>query len=226
MDSRGGATTKSALIFDLDGVLTNTVEFHYQSWNRLANDLGFSFSRRENEKLRGLSRAEALELFLAGRCREYDSPSLMEQKNRYFLEAITGLGPHDLEPGVAELLDRASREGVPLGLASSSRNARLVAQRLGIHGRFDAFADGCSGLRPKPAPDLFVWVAGQLGLPPGSCVVVEDAEAGVEAALAGGFRVVGLGPAERVGDAHLVLPDLAGATLELLLGLDGTGAGQ
>ena len=205
------------LIFDLDGVLTDTVEYHYRSWQRLAGELGLPFDREANEALLGRSRPDALELFLDGRLPGSDRDDLLQRKNRYFLESIDELGPDDLAPGVPELLEEARERGAGLGLASASRNARLVCERLGVLELFDAFADGCSGLRPKPHPDIFLWVAGALGLPPARCTVIEDARAGVEAARAGGFRVVGLGPSERVGDADLVLPDLEGVRLERLL---------
>lgn len=208
---------RAGIIFDLDGVLTDTVEFHYRSWKRLAGELGITFSRGANEALRGRSRGEALELFLAGRSKESDPRELRERKNGYFLEYVAELGPQHLLAGVEGLLHSARAAGLGLGLASSSQNARLVCSKLGVLDLFDAFADGCSGLRPKPEPDTFLWVAGRLDLRPQECVVVEDATAGVAAALAGGFRVVGLGPRERVGKAHLVLNDLGQATLDDLL---------
>ena len=214
---------QAGIIFDLDGVLTDTVEFHFRSWQRLAVELGLPFSRVENEALRGRSRLDALELFLDGRPIEGDRQELMERKNRYFLESIEELGPQHLAPGAGELLAAAGKKGVRLGLASASRNAQLVCSRLGILPLFDAYADGCTGLRPKPEPDSFLWVAGRLDLTPGQCTVVEDAMAGVAAARAGGFRVVGLGPIERVGEADLVLEDLSQVSLEDLLGSGSTG---
>lgn len=205
------------VIFDLDGVLVDTVELHYRSWQRLADELGLPFSRAANERLRGRSRWDALELFLDGRSSPLDSDSLLARKNRYFLAYAREIGPDDLSPGAGRLLRQARERGVRIGLASSSRNARLVCGQLGILPFFDAFADGASGLRPKPAPDSFLWVAGGLGLRPDECTVVEDAQAGVEAALTGGFRVVGLGPRERVGKAHLVLPGMADLRVDDLL---------
>jgi beta-phosphoglucomutase len=209
---------QAGLIFDLDGVLTDTEEFHYRSWQRLADELGIPFSRAAGNELRGRSRDHALDLFLAERRVEREErEGLLARKNEYFLAQIADLGPDHLAPGALRLLREAQAEGVRLALASSSRNARLVCRRLGILDLFGAFVDGCSGLRPKPWPDAFLWAAGRLGLAPADCVVVEDSAAGVEAALAGGLRVVGLGPAERVGAAHLVLPGLEGGALADLL---------
>lgn len=213
------------IIFDLDGVLTDTEEFHFRSWQRLADELGLPFSRESADKLRGRSREDALEQFLAGRPGqfqrgergEFERSMLLERKNDYFLELIENLGPGNLQPGVLELLESARLRGVRLGLASSSRNAWNVCLRLGILQSFEAFADGNCGLRPKPAPDIFLWVAGRLDLRPAHCVIVEDAEAGVEAGVAGGFTVVGVGPPERVGSAHLVRPDLSALSLDRIL---------
>lgn len=171
-------------IFDLDGVLTDTAELHYGSWRRLAEEEGVSFSREANAALLGRTREHALDLWLGGRpCSPGQRADLLRRKNAYFLEALEGLGPGDLLPGVGELLHGARARGVRLGLASSSRNARRVCDRLGVTGLFDAFADGSSVVNPKPAPDIFLWVAGRLGLHPARCVVFEDSGAGVRAAL-------------------------------------------
>ncbi|MBB5293259.1 beta-phosphoglucomutase family hydrolase (plasmid) [Deinococcus metallilatus] len=202
-------------IFDLDGVLTDTVELHYHSWQRLAEEEGVPFSREANAALLGRTREDALDLWLNGRpCSPEQRADLLWRKNASFLEALEGLGPGDLLPGVAELLHEARERGVRLGLASSSRNARRVCDRLGVTALFGAFADGSSVVNPKPAPDIFLWVAGRLGLHPTRCLVFEDSEAGVRAALAGGFPVVGLGDPARVGHATWVRPDLNGATVE------------
>ncbi len=211
------STAPDGLIFDVDGVLADTVEIHYQAWRRLADDLGWRFSREANEHLRGLSRPDALERFLDGREVATPHDVLLERKNRYFLEALAELGPADVAPGVHALMRTARARGMRLGVASGSRNARLVCERLGLLQRFDAFADPTRVARGKPAPDLFVWVAGALGLAPRACVVIEDAAAGVEAALAGGFRVVGVGPVARVGRAHHVVADLADLALDDLV---------
>lgn len=201
-------------IFDMDGVIADTVEYHYRSWQRLADEEGIPFARADNDRLLGRSRAEALQLFLGERTLgESEARRWQERKQRYFLEAMQDFGPHDALPGVRELLAEARAAGVKLGLASSSHNVTLVLERLELVDAFDAVADGSVVANPKPAPDVFVWVAGALGLPPRRCVVFEDAEAGVAAARAGGFAVVGLGPAERVGRADRVRGDLRGATV-------------
>ncbi|WP_034388767.1 beta-phosphoglucomutase [Deinococcus sp. YIM 77859] len=211
---------KSGFIFDLDGVLTDTAELHYHSWRRLAEEEDMPFSREANAALLGRTREDALDLWLGGRsCSPEKRDELLRRKNAYFLEALEKLGPGDLLPGVADLLAEARARGVRLGLASSSRNARRVCDRLGVTALFDAFADGASVVHPKPAPDIFLWVAGRLGLHPARCIVFEDSEAGVRGARAGGFLVVGLGDPARVGGANWVRPDLRGAAAEAFLKL-------
>ncbi|MGE5252237.1 MAG: beta-phosphoglucomutase [Bacteroidota bacterium] len=205
-------------IFDLDGVLTDTAEFHYRGWKRLADELDIPFTRQENEALRGIPRRDSLMLILGGRVySEEGIQEMMERKNRYYVESIRGITPRDLLPGARGLLEEIHAAGLKSALGSASRNALEVVQRLGIESLLNAIADGNSVEIQKPAPDLFLHAAAQLGLTPGECVVVEDAAAGIQAARAGGFRSVGLGPRERVGAADVVYPSLVGVHLSGLL---------
>jgi len=135
---------------------------------------------------------------------------MMERKNGYYVHFIQNMTPKDLLPGAIALLDELRQAGIKIGIGSASKNARAVLERLGIADKVDAIADGYSVQQPKPAPDLFLYAAKQLGLEPAQSVVVEDAAAGIDAALAASMLAVGLGPAERVGAAHVVLPSLAG----------------
>jgi kojibiose phosphorylase len=199
------------VIFDLDGVLTETAEYHYRGWQRLADEEGIPFDRQANEAMRGLSRQDSLLQMLGDRSRtEEQLQEMMERKNRYYLEFIKDVSPADLLPGAVELLDELRSAGIKVAIGSASKNAQEVIQRLGVGDRVDTISDGYSVTRSKPAPDLFLHAANQLGLAPEHCVVVEDAASGVEAALAAGMWAVGLGPVERVGTAHVVLPSLAG----------------
>ena len=203
-----------AFIFDLDGVITDTAEYHYRGWKRLADEEGLSFTREDNEHLRGIPRRESLMLILKDRIYpEEKIQEMMERKNSYYLEFIKEISPRDLLPGAKELLEEIRAAGLKNALGSASKNAGEVIERLGIRSLFDAISDGHSVERQKPAPDLFLHAARQLNLSPAECVVVEDAAAGIEAALAGGFRSVGLGPPERVGKAEVVLPNLEGVRL-------------
>src|SRR5215208_5823570 len=185
--------TIRGFIFDLDGVLTDTAEYHYRGWKRLAEEEGLPFTRADNEALRGIPRRESLMLILRERTfPEEKILGLMNRKNNYCLEFIREISPKDLLPGAREILDEIKAQGLKSGLGSASKNAREVVQRLGIAHLLDAIADGNSVARQKPAPDLFLHAAALLKLMPDECVVVEDAAAGVEAGRAGGFYTVGL----------------------------------
>lgn len=201
-------------IFDLDGVLTNTAEYHYLSWLRLAQEEGIPFSREDNEALRGVPRQASLMLVLKGRkVPEAQMQEMLDRKNSYYQEYLTEITPTDILPGVTDFLDEAKASGILLGVGSASKNALTVLNRLGITGLFDVIGDGHCVVNAKPAPDLFVWVAGGFGLNPARCVVFEDAEAGIEAALKGGFRAFGIGPEERVGKAHQIRENMEGLRL-------------
>ena len=207
-----------AFIFDLDGVITDTAEYHYRAWQRLADEEGFPFDRTVNEQLRGISRRASLDIILAGRSLPEDQIlGLMARKNQYYVDMLDQVSPADLLPGAVELLHEARAAGIRTALGSASRNAWTVIERLGIADLFDAISDGASVERTKPAPDLFLHAAAQLGVPPADCAVFEDAEAGILAAQAAGMRTVGLGPPARVGMADVVFPSLADVRLADLL---------
>jgi kojibiose phosphorylase len=205
-------------IFDLDGVLVDTAEYHYLGWQRLANEEGLPFDRKANEALRGISRRESLLLILKGRpVSEAKIQELMDRKNRYYVEYIQQITPGDMLPGALDLLIEIRLAGLKCAIGSASKNTCTVVAKLGIHHLVDAISDGYSVTHPKPAPDLFLHAARQLGLQPALCVVVEDAAAGAEAAIVGGFHSMGLGPRERVGAAEVVYPSLAGLHLTRIL---------
>jgi beta-phosphoglucomutase len=210
--------TIKGFIFDLDGVLTDTAEYHYRGWKRLAQEEDLPFSREDNEHLRGIPRRESLLLILKDRkMPETKMIEMMERKNSYYLDFIREISPRDLLPGARELLEEVHGAGLKIALGSASKNAAEVLDRLGIRSLFDAISDGHSVERQKPAPDLFLHAAQQLGLSPRECVVIEDAAAGIEAARAGGFYSIGLGPAERVGAADASFASLEDLRLADLL---------
>jgi len=205
-------------IFDLDGVLTDTAEYHYRGWKRLADEEGIPFTREDNELLRGIPRRESLMLILKERTYpEEKILEMMDRKNNYYLQFIREVSPKDLLPGARELLEEIHKAGLKSALGSASKNAPDVIRRLGIASLLDAISDGSSVERQKPAPDLFLHAARQLNLKPEECVVFEDAAAGIQAGRAGGFHTVGLGPRERVGDADVLLPSLESVKLAGLL---------
>jgi len=203
-----------AFIFDVDGVLTDTVELHYRSWRRLATEEGIPFSRALNDQMRGLNRWASLDLFLSGRAvSDAVAQDLLRRKNEYFLESLDELAQKGPLPGVRALLEELDRGGILVAIGSASRNAREVVRLLGLDGFIAAYSDGHAVQRSKPAPDVFLEAARMLGVEPAACVVVEDAEAGVEAAHAAGMRVIGIGPRARVGNADLTVDTLDGLTL-------------
>ena len=210
----------AAFIFDLDGVLTDTSEYHYLSWKRLAEEEGIPFTREDNEALRGVSRRESLNRLLKGRqIDEETAQDWMTRKNAYYRAYLEALSPDNLLPGVRPFLEEARRRGIRLGVGSASRNASTVLDHLQIMPLLDAVGDGYCVVNAKPAPDLFVWVAGRLDVPVARCVVFEDAEAGVQAARQAGMRCVGIGPAARVGAADVVCDGLQAISVERALAL-------
>ncbi|MEO0687157.1 MAG: beta-phosphoglucomutase, partial [Cyanobacteria bacterium J06649_11] len=208
-------TEIKGFIFDLDGVLTDTAEFHYQAWQKLADEENIPFDRKANEELRGVSRRDSLLKIIGERkYSETQIEEMMERKNRYYVESIGLITPYYLLPGAANLLDELRSQGIKIALGSASKNARTVIEKLGIADKLDFIADGNSVKRSKPAPDLFLYAASQLGLEPAQCIVVEDAASGIEAALAAGMLTIGIGSPERVAAAQIILPNLQGANLK------------
>lgn len=207
-----------AFIFDLDGVLTDTAEYHFQAWKRMADEEGIPFNRQDNEQLRGVSRRASLELILKDTTfPEAKIQELMERKNNYYRELITQITKNDLLSGAVELLKELKSRSFKLALASASKNAPLVVKKLSIISFFDALADGHSVSKTKPAPDLFLYAAKQLNKPPAKCIVVEDAEAGIEAAKTANMWTIGIGPRTRVGAADFIYQSVAEIEVDKLL---------
>lgn len=212
-----------ACIFDLDGVIIDTAHFHYLAWQRLAKELGISFNEKDNERLKGVSRMKSLEIILEIGGKKA-SPGQMEEwatkKNEWFVEYVDTIKPDDIFPGVRRLLDDLKKHQFRLALASSSKNAPRVIRLLGIDKLFDAVVDGTMIKNSKPHPEVFLLAAQKLGLEPSRCVVFEDAEAGVEAALAAGMRCVGVGDPAVLNHANLVVRHTGDFTLENLKELE------
>jgi beta-phosphoglucomutase len=211
-----------AVIFDLDGVIVSTDEFHYRAWQRLADEEGVSFDRLVNNRLRGVSRMQSLEILLERSARQYspdEKLALAQRKNGYYRELLKSLAPRDILPGAAEVIAHLRARGVKLAVASSSKNAGEILRRIGLSGAFDATVDGNDITHSKPHPEVFVKAAAALGVLPPQCLVVEDAQAGVEAALAGGMAVLAVGHASCDPRAHAAASDLAGITIEQMLAI-------
>ncbi len=190
------------IIFDLDGVITETSEYHYQSWQRMADEEGLDFNREVNEKLRGVSRRRSLEIILDDKeLTEQEMNKLMDKKNGYYQEYLKDMDENDMLPGAMDLINTSLEKGFKLAIASSSKNAKTVISALKIGDLFETISDGFSVDNPKPAPDLFLFTAEKLELSPEECIVFEDAKAGIDAAQAANMLSVGIGPEERVGHA-------------------------
>lgn len=209
-----------AILFDLDGVITDTSEYHYQAWKHLADDEGIPFTHEENDTyLRGVGRRESLLYLIRGRqYTEAQIQEMMERKNRYYVELIHNMGPKDVVEGATTLLEEIRHAGIKIAIASSSKNSRTVLELLGLIPYFDGIADGYAVVNGKPAPDIFVYAAGLIDTPTVDCLGVEDAAAGVEAIKNAGMQAIGIGPEERFKRADRVLPTLAGKHLQDLLG--------
>jgi len=216
--SRPNGPRLRAVLFDLDGVLTDTAEYHYRAWQALADRLGVPFDRQVNEALRGVGRMASLERILARADRSYDAEEkarLADEKNRHYQELIESITPGDLLPGIPQLLAELQRAGLKLAVASASRNAPAVVRRLGIEDAVDVVVDAGAVVRGKPDPEVFQAAAEALGVLDEDCLGVEDAEAGVAAILGAGMAAVGVG-GERVSAAHRVVEDTADLDLALL----------
>lgn len=202
-----------ACIFDLDGVIVDTAKYHFQAWRRLANELGFDFSEADNEQLKGVSRMESLDIILGWggiTPSKEQKLELADRKNEWYKDLISHMQPGEILPGVPEFLDDLQRHGIRIALGSASKNAGAVIQSIGLGDCFEVIVDGRQTTRSKPDPQVFQLAAAELGLQPAACIVFEDADSGIEAALAGGFYAVGVGSPEVLGKAHMVIPGFAG----------------
>lgn len=213
-------TETYAAIFDLDGVLTETHRLHYRSWDAVAAEFQIPFDTTVNDRMRGISRPQSLAILLEKAPRPLTADEqayIIRRKNDIYLELVDQMTPADLLPGVDVLLDGLAARGLRLAVASSSRNAERVCERLGLIPRLDVVVDANTAPLSKPDPQVFLAAAARLGVPPTRCVVFEDAEAGVAAAQAGGMRVIGIGPAERVGAADVVVAQIGQLDVERVL---------
>ncbi len=215
------------VIFDLDGVITDTSEFHYLAWKRLADEMGYTFSREINERLRGIGRLESLDIILESSGAELSSEERFQQgelKNGYYRELLESIKPENVLPGISELMMNLRKNGIRSALASASRNAASVIKRLGIENMFDCVMDAAAVERGKPDPEIFVSAAEALGLLPEQCAGIEDAAAGVEAIRASGMFSVGVGPA--AGAADWAVDETSELHFETLLDRFRRAAGQ
>ena len=200
-----------AVIFDLDGVITDTAHYHYLAWKALAESEGVHFDHAFNENLKGVDRMGSLNLILAGSSKTYSMEqklALADRKNRQYVELIATMGPGDLLPGALEALAAVRAAGLKIGLASVSKNAFTVLDRLGIRDRFDYVVDAALIANSKPHPEIFLNAAAALDVAPRDCLGVEDAVAGVASIKSAGMFALGVGSPEVLTQADRVIPDL------------------
>ena len=187
-----------AFIFDLDGVLVSTDKYHYQAWKKIADKEGIYFDEKINDRLRGVSRMDSLEIILERAEKQYteeEKLALATEKNDLYRDLLKNLTPADRLAGVTETLEKLKEKGYLLAIGSSSRNTPVLLSKIGYDGYFDAVSDGNNITKSKPDPEVFEKAAEMLSLPAKECFVVEDSLAGIDAAKAGGFKAIGIGGA-------------------------------
>jgi beta-phosphoglucomutase len=197
-----------ACIFDLDGVIVDTAHYHFLAWKRLAKELGFDLTEQQNERLKGVSRMHSLEIILdlgGISLTPHEKELMANKKNSWFVDYLERMAPEEIFPGVKQLIHQLRSKGIKVALASSSKNAKTVIELLHIQHDFDAVVDGTMIIHSKPHPEIFLMAAEKLGVDPKDCLVFEDAEAGVEAALAAGMKCVGVGSMDQLSKADKVV---------------------
>ena len=208
-----------ACIFDLDGVVVDTARYHYLAWKKIADDLGFDFSEHDNERLKGVSRMESLDILLGIGNIKADSATrekLAGAKNNLYLSYIEQMTSDEILPGVMDFLDEFRRYGILTALGSASKNAMTILDKIHIVKKFDAVIDGNKVTKVKPDPEVFLKGASELGVEPKNCLVFEDAQAGIDAACNGGMHIIGIGHRENLKNAEYVIPGFEKMDLDLL----------
>lgn len=202
------AQTIKGCIFNLDGVIVDTGRYHYQAWRRLANQFGFDYSREQNEELKGLSRLASLDKILDWGgiyMPEAEKMHWADVKNNWYVSLISNMKPGEILPGVLLFLREVRESGLRIALSSASQNARSVLSSTQIQSFFDVILDGNEVKKQKPDPLCFLMAAQELQLSPAECLVFEDSPPGIDAALFGGFTVIGVGRQEDLSKAHWVI---------------------
>jgi beta-phosphoglucomutase len=208
-----------ACIFDLDGVIVDTAKYHFLAWKRLASQLNIDFTENENERLKGVSRMDSLDIILEiGNMNLNDSlkDEYAALKNEWYVEYISRMTPDEILPGCLDFLTELRAAGIRTAIGSASKNTPMILERVGIIRFFDAIADGNVVTKAKPDPEVFLKAASMLGVPPSLCIVFEDARAGVQAALNAGMMCIGIGSAEILDQACYVVSGLDDLNLHKL----------
>ena len=184
------------IIFDLDGVIVDTAKYHYLAWKEIAKKLGYQFDEKDNEELKGVSRVKSLDILLqkAGtKLDQIEKEKLLTEKNNQYLELVSNINKQEMLPGIESLLDWLNQENIPFSLGSASKNAPYILEKLKIKDQFSAIVDGNDVTKAKPDPEVFLIAAKKMGLKPNECIVIEDSQAGIEAAKKAGMTAIGIG---------------------------------
>ena len=206
-----------AVIFDLDGVIVSTDDCHYEAWKKMADEEGIYFDKTINNRLRGVSRMESLEIVLERAVKEYSDEEklqLAERKNGYYKEFITKLTPNDILPGAKENLEELRKNGIKIAIGSSSKNTPVILKQIGLDNYFDAVSDGNNITNSKPDPEVFLKAADMLSIPYGECMIVEDADAGIEAGKRAGMKTVSVHGAK---GSDIAIADLTQSIYKMIL---------
>lgn len=209
-----------AIIFDLDGVIVDTAVFHYQAWKRLANNFGYDLTLEQNERLKGVSRMESLEILLSIGNKSIESEEekieLATKKNDWYRENILKMTPADILPGVKNFLIELKNTNYKIAIGSSSKNAGTILERIGFDNFFDSVVDGTKITNSKPDPEVFLKAAEELNVAPENCLVFEDAAAGIEAAKKANMLAIGVGEYENLPDADKIIPNFENMSVMML----------
>lgn len=212
----------AAFIFDLDGVIVDTAKYHYLAWKKLANELGFEFTKEQNELFKGVSRKRCLEILLdigAIEASQEQFNKWMVEKNEDYLKYIEKMDESEILPDVQKVLKYLREREVPIALGSASKNAKPILEKVRLLPYFDAVIDGTNVTRAKPDPEVFLIAAKKLGIKPENCIVFEDAVAGIEAANNAKMTSVGIGDAKTLSEADYNFNDFTEISLDFLDGL-------
>lgn len=200
-----------ACIFDLDGVIVDTAKYHFIAWKRLADQLNIRFTKKDNERLKGVSRYDSLEIILElGKVKlnQIEKDVYAGLKNKWYIDYINKMTPKEILPGSLQFIDELKKAGIKVAIGSASRNTPVILKRIGMSKLFDAVADGNVVSKAKPDPEVFITAAKMLNAEPKYCIVFEDAIAGVRAAINAGMHCIGIGSGKILTEADLVISGL------------------
>lgn len=197
-------------LFDLDGVIVDTAKFHFLAWKKIASILNYDLTQIDNEKLKGVSRSDSLDMILKMANKNIETSKFKEylvQKNLTYLEYIKDINPQDILPGISEALSLLKNKNIKIGLGSASKNAKIILERLGLIHYFEVIIDGNKVEKSKPHPQVFLKASSNLGIVPEKCLVFEDSNAGIQSAKAAGMTAVAIGSPEKFSNEDFCYPD-------------------